>query len=113
MNGGERACFRIADQNWDAVSSLYCKQDVRRGADERITVLVVAEDAGSWHCFFFSLNDAHIGAVNLPAAGQRPVAVEELEKAAAVLVNVFGIVFIEAGEIQRVLRHGTDAAESR
>src|SRR5712692_7436087 len=42
---------------------------------------------------------------------QQPVTCEEFEKAAAVLVNIFGGVFVEAGETQRVARHRTNAAQ--
>ena len=113
MNRRERARCGIADQDRDAVSSLYDKQDVRRGADERVTVLIIAEHPGFLFRFDFGVNDAHVGAVNLPAPGERPVPSEELEEAAAIFVNVFGLVFVETGEVQRVRRHRTDAAESR
>jgi len=58
------------------------------------------------------MNDAHIGAVGLPTTGKRPVAFEELEKSAAVLVYILRLVFVEAGEVKRGLRHRTDTAES-
>jgi len=56
------------------------------------------------------MNDANVGAMNLPAAGQRPAACEQFEESAAILVNVFGLVFIESGEVQRVFQHRADAA---
>jgi len=51
--------------------------------------------------------------VNLPAAGQGPIAGKEFEKTAAVFVNVFRDVFVKAGEIERVPGHRTDAAAPR
>ena len=48
--------------------------------------------------------------MNLPAAGQGPGAGEEFEEPAPVFVNVLGVIFVEAGEVKRILRHRTDAA---
>ena len=50
--------------------------------------------------------------MHLPASGQRPFAGEEFEETAAVLVDIFRVVFIEAGEVQRTDRHRADAAKS-
>ena len=57
------------------------------------------------------MNNAHVGAVNLPAAGQRPIAVQELEKTTTILVNIFRGVFVKASQVERTVRHGTDAAQ--
>src|ERR1700686_1647467 len=51
--------------------------------------------------------------MNLPAAGERPIAVEELEKTAPVFVNVLSGIFVKAGQVERGLRHRADAAQSR
>jgi hypothetical protein len=56
------------------------------------------------------MNDANVGAMNLPATGQRPAAFEQFEESPAILVNVFGVVFIESGEVQRVFQHRADTA---
>src|SRR5438067_1325292 len=110
MNCSKRARQGIADQDRNAVGSLNRQQNLRSVADERIAVLIVAENAGLWFRFLRIVNDANIRAVNLPTTGQRPDALEELEKAAPVFVNVFRFVFIEAGKVQRVPRERTDAA---
>src|SRR5437764_10252849 len=113
MNCRKRARQRIADQDRNAVGSLNRQQNSRSATNERVAVLIIAEHAGLWFCFLWIVNDAHVRAVNLPTTGQRPVAVEELEKAAPVLINIFRIVFIEAGKVQRVPRERTDAAQPR
>jgi hypothetical protein len=59
------------------------------------------------------VNHAHVGAVNLPAARQLPIAGKKLEKPATILQNVLRGVVIEAGETQRIGRHRADAAETR
>ncbi len=50
--------------------------------------------------------------MDLPATSEGPSARKELEKPAAILQNVLGLVFIETGETQRVLWHVADAAEA-
>ncbi len=112
MHGCKRSGLRIAYENWNTVSRFHREQNLCRIADKRIAVLVVAEHARLWLRFLVVVNDANVGAVHLPATGQDPVAFEELEKAAAVLVNVLGFVFVKAGKIKRVMGHLTDAAQS-
>src|SRR5881398_2773004 len=77
------------------------RQPACTAANERVAVLIVAENAGLWFRFLRIVNDANIRVVNLPTTGERPDAFEELEKAAPVLVNIFRFVFIEAGKVQR------------
>src|SRR5438067_11588518 len=113
MNCSKRARQGIADQDRNAVGSLNRQQNLRSVADERIAVLIVAENAGLWLRFLRIVNDANIRAANLPTAGQRPDAFEELEKAAPVLVNIFCFVFIETGKVKRVLRKRTNADQPR
>ena len=111
MNCRKRTRQRIAEQDRNAVGSLHRQQNFRRAADERVALLIVAEHAGLWFCFLGPVNHAHVRAVNLPTTGQRPDACEELEKAAPIFVNIFRFVFIEAGQVQRVTRERTDAAQ--
>ena len=111
MNCCERARQRIADQDRNAVGSLNRQKNFRSATNKRIAVLIVAENAGLRFCFLRIVNDAHIRPVNLPTTGQRPIAFEELEKAAPVLINIIRLVFIETGKVQRVLREGTNAAQ--
>src|SRR5437588_9332428 len=113
MNCCERARQRIADQDRNAVGSLNRQKNFRSATNKRIAVLIVAENAGLWLRFLRIVNDANIRAVNLPTAGQRPDAFEELEKAAPVLINIFCFVFIETGKVKRVLRKRTNAAQPR
>src|SRR5436190_15166724 len=110
MHGGKRAGRRIAQQDRNTIGRLDPEQNVRGVADQSITVLVIPEHTGPRTGFGYGTNDPNVGAVYLPTTGQRPIAVEQFEKAAPVLVNVFRVVFIKAGEVQRVFRHGADAA---
>src|SRR5437016_14681541 len=87
----ERASLRIADQDWNTISGFDRQQNLRRVTDERVTEFVVAEHIGFGLRFLLVMNHAHIGAMCLPTASQGPFAVEQLEKPAPVLVNIFGI----------------------
>jgi len=111
MDGGEGAGDRIGDQDGNAIGRLDGEQDLRSVTDQSIAVIVVAQHAGFWARLICGMDDAHIDAVNLPAAGQQPGAVEQLEKAPPVLVNILRVVFIETGKIERAFRHWADAAE--
>ena len=111
MHCGKRPGHGIADQNRNAVGRLYRQQHVRGVTDQSVAVLVITEHAGFGHRVGFGMNDTNVGAMNLPAAGQRPAACEEFEKSPAILVNVFRLVFIKSGEVQRILQHGADAAD--
>lgn len=84
MNRRRRACPRIAQKHRHAVSRLHAEQHVFRVRDERIATLVriCRSIIGIAH-------PLHIRAVNLPASGERPIAFDEIEKAAAILENVF------------------------
>ena len=53
------------------------------------------------------------GSVHLPAPGETPIPVEKLEKPSPILQNVLRRVFVESGKVERILRHGADAAETR
>ena len=51
--------------------------------------------------------------MDLPAAGEDPLARKKLEKATTILQNVLCCVLVEAGQAERICRHLADAAESR
>ena len=99
MNGREGSGLGIAEQDGNTIGSFYRQQNPRRSANQRVTVLFVAEHAGFGSRFLLALNNAHVGAVDLPAAGQSPVAVKQSEEATPVLVNIFRFVFVESGEV--------------
>src|SRR5436190_18936202 len=112
MHSCEGAADSIAEQDRNAVGSLNCEQNIRRIANQGIAVLIVAEHAGLLVGILLRANGANVCAMYLPASGQRPFAGEEFEKTAAVLVDIFRVVFIEASEVQRTDRHRADAAKS-
>ena len=99
MHRREGAGSGIAKQNRNTVGSFYCQQYARYVADQRVAVNIVARNAGFRFRFGFVCDHAHVGAVNLPAAGQGPGACEEFEEPAPVFVNVLGVIFVEAGEV--------------
>lgn len=74
----------VAQKHRHAVSRLHAEQHVFRVRDERIATLV---------CFCGSIigiaHRAYIRTVNLPASGERPITIKDIEKAAAILENVF------------------------
>src|SRR6266511_5812726 len=99
MHGGEGAGLGIAEQNRNAVGSLDGQKNLRQVADECVAILIVAKHAGLWLRVCLVSDNAQVGAVKLPAAGQCPFAFEEFEKPATILVNVFGGVFVKTGEV--------------
>ena len=116
MNGGESARLWVANQNGHAVSRLYTRQDAAGIADNRIAVNSIAVRTLDRLRFGEIIYETHVGAVNLPAAGECPLgklAWEKLEKAATILQNVFRSVFIKAGKIECVRRHRAGAAHAR
>ncbi len=116
MNRRERARLRIANQNRHAVGSLNNCQNIFSFADDGIAVIVVSTGIGRRLCFARLIDYANIATVNLPAAGQRPLAREKLEKAPTILHNVVRRIFVKAGEVERATRigwHRTDAADAR
>src|SRR5689334_4513397 len=112
MHRSKGAGLCITQEDRNAIRRLYPEQNPWRPTDQRVAVNVVAQHAGFWLRFLLGLDHAHVGAVSLPATGQRPVTFEEFEKASTILVNVLRVVFVEAGEVQRVFRHRADTAES-
>src|ERR1041385_1042862 len=110
---GKRASHRISEQNRNAIRCLNTGQHAFRIADNHIAIDRVAAFVLSRLRFLLRLDHAHVGAVNLPAAGERPVAGKKLEKPAPILQNVLRSVVVEAGQTQRIGRHRTDAAETR
>ncbi len=113
MNGSEGAGIWVANQNGHAVGRLNAGQNARGVADDRIAVNGFAACTFGRLSFRYSIYESHLGAVYLPAAGQRPFALKELEKTAPVLQNVFRCVFVKAGKIESVFWKRADAAESR
>jgi len=111
MHCGECSGLWIAEQYRNTVGSLYRQQNFRCLTDECVAIFFIAEHAGFGLCFLVASNDTHVGAVGLPAASQGPFAVKELEKPATIFVDIFRVVFVKAGEIERVERHRADAAE--
>src|SRR5262245_28565066 len=101
----------IGNENRNTISSLDRQQDLGCVADEGVAILIVAEDAGLLPRIAFRMDHADIGAMNLPTSGQGPFTVEETKKAAPVFVDIFRFVFVEAGQVERVFGHRTDAAD--
>ena len=81
-------------------------------ADNRVAVNCFAVCVCGGLGVDYSLHNAHIRAMYLPATSQRPMAWEKLEKAPPILQNVFRRVFVKAREVQRTLGHGADTAAS-
>src|SRR5215813_10202021 len=96
---------RIAEQDRNAIRSLHTGQHAFRVADDHIAKDRVAAFVLGGFRFLLRLDHAHVGAVNLPATGERPVARKKLEKPATILQNVLRRVVVKAGEAQRAGRH--------
>src|SRR4030095_1560050 len=107
------ASDRITQQNRNAIRSLNSGQHTFRITDDHITEDRFAELVLGRLRFLPRVNHAHVGAVNLPAARQLPIAGKKLEKPATILQNVLRRVVVEAGEAQRTGRHRADATETR
>src|SRR3954453_16011639 len=102
MNRGEGARLRIANQNRNTVSRFHGEKDARRLAYQRVAILIITEYSRLLLRIGCGRYDANISAVHLPTARQGPIARKQFEKAAAVLVNIFGIILVKAGQVQRV-----------
>ena len=113
MHCGAGPGFGIGNQHGNAVGSLYCQQNPGSVADQGVTAFVIAEHVWCLLRFLVIMNDAYVGTVNLPAAGQDPVPCEEFEKTATILVNVFSVVFVKSGQVERLVGQGTNAAQPR
>ena len=109
MNRGARARARVAQDDGHAVGGLDAEQDARRVGRERVAAFVVA-GVGR---LLAAPHRAHLAAVNLPAGGERPVALEEREEAAAVLYDVRGRVLVEAREVEIAVGERADSAGAR
>src|SRR5262249_33539999 len=84
----------------------------RHIADQRIAVLLVAQDAGFWTRLDRAAHNPYIGTMNLPATSQRPVAAEQFKKAPAIFVDLLSLVFVKTGEIERVFGHCTNSTQA-
>src|SRR5829696_9042025 len=113
VHRSKRTCDRIADENGNAVGIFNSCQNSLRLTDNHIAVDRFAALVLFRFSFFRRLDHAHAGAVDLPAAGEDPLARKKLEKAATILQNVLRCVFVETGKIERIRRHLADAAETR
>ncbi len=77
MHRGKGSGFCITQEDWNAIRRLYREQNPWRPTGQRVTIDVVAEHAGFWLRLLLGLDHAHVGAVSLPATGQRPFAFEK------------------------------------
>jgi len=80
--------------------------------DDDITVHGIAELVFRRFCFLGRIHNTNIRSMDLPTPREGPIAWKKLEKAAAILQNVFCSIVVESGEAQRVRRHVANAAET-
>src|ERR1043166_6324045 len=113
MHGRESTSDRIAEQNRNAIRRLAAREHAFRVTDYHVAKDGVAVFVLSRLRFVLRLDHSHVGAVNLPATGKRPVARKKLEKPATILQNVLRRVVVKTGEAQRAAWHRADAAETR
>lgn len=106
----KRAAFGIADQDRHAIRRFHSRHNVFRVADDGVTVNRIAARVFGGFSIVTVPNYAHAGTMHLPATRQFPIAGKQLEKAPPILQNIFCRVFIKAGEVQRIFRHGANAA---
>ncbi len=108
VNRGARARSRVAEDDGHAVGGLDAEQDApvssssaRRNAPSRERGSTASSARRARRC-------------RAPASRRRAsIRRRRVEKAAAVLVYVLGRVFVEAREVERILRHRAHAAAAR
>src|SRR5688572_19427691 len=110
VNGRISSGNRIGQQKRNTICSLYACQHPSCIADDRIAVNRFTSCVLRRFRIRGCMDQAHVRSVDLPAAGQGPLARKELEKPATILQNVFRSVFIKAGEVERLFRHRACAA---
>ena len=113
MNRRESTRYRIAQEHGNAIGSLYREQDFWRLTNQSVAILVITQYPRLWFRLILAFHHPDISSVHLPAARERPLTIEQFQKAPAIFINVFRVVFVEAGKVERVLRHRAHAAEPR
>src|ERR1051325_2600548 len=96
MDRRERARHRIPNQDRHTVSSLNTSEHASRRADDHVAIHSLAERVLRGLRILDTCDNAHVRAVDLPTARERPLARKKLEKATTILQNVLHRVVVKA-----------------
>jgi hypothetical protein len=102
----------VPQEQWDTIRGLYAGQNTGSVTDDRVAINCISELVLSGLCIVTIIHNSNIRTMDLPTAGQGPIAGKKLEKAATILQNVLRRIFIKPGKAERGLRHGANSSEA-